>query len=49
MLHGRDLKDRLAAFEPVKFDGDVFRATRRGLDPLAASVAGGRWMLPNTT
>jgi hypothetical protein len=49
MLHDQGLLDRLAAFAPVKFDGDVFRATRRGLDPLAASVAGGRWMVPNQT
>jgi hypothetical protein len=47
MLHDRELLDRLAAFAPVKFDGDVFRATRRGLDPLAASIVGGRWMVPN--
>jgi hypothetical protein len=43
MVHDRKLLDRLAAFAPVNFDGEVFRATRRGLDPLAASVAGGRW------
>jgi hypothetical protein len=30
MLRGRDLQDRLGAFAPVEFDGDVFRATRRG-------------------
>jgi RES domain len=47
MLHDQELLDRLAAFAPVEFDGDVLRATRRGLDPLAASVAGGRWMVPN--
>ncbi len=49
MLHDRELLDRLAAFAPIKFDGEVFRATRRGLDPLAPSVIGGRWMLPNET
>jgi RES domain-containing protein len=47
MLHDRELLDRLAAFAPVRFDGNVFRATRRGLDPLAASVSGGRWMVPD--
>jgi hypothetical protein len=49
MLHDRDLLDRLAAFAAVKFDGEVFRATRRGLDPLAPSVSGGRWMVPGET
>jgi hypothetical protein len=49
VLHDRELLDRLAAFAPVKFDGEVFRATRRGLDPLAASVSGGRWMVPGET
>jgi RES domain-containing protein len=49
VLHDRELLDRLAAFAPVRFEGDVYRATRRGLDPLAASIAGGRWMVPNET
>jgi hypothetical protein len=49
MLHDRDLLDRLAAFSPVRFDGEVYRATRRGLDPLAPSSAGGRWMPPDLT
>jgi RES domain-containing protein len=30
----------------LQFDGEVFRATRKNLDPLAPSVAGGRWMIP---
>lgn len=47
MVHDRDLLDRLGAFEPIRFTGEVFRATRRGLDPLAASLSGGRWMVPN--
>jgi hypothetical protein len=47
MHHDLDLLDRLSAFSPVRYEGDVFRATRRGLDPLATSVAGGRWMVPN--
>jgi len=46
MLHDVNLLDRLAAYEPIRFDGDLFRATRRGLDPLVASVSGGRWMVP---
>lgn len=47
MHHDLDLLDRLSAFVPVRYEGDVFRATRRGLNPLAASVAGGRWMVPD--
>jgi hypothetical protein len=47
VVHDRELLDRLSAFEPIRFDGEVFRATRRGLDPLAASLSGGRWMIPN--
>ena len=43
MIHDQDLLARLEAFAPESFDGEVFRATRPGLDPLTASVAGGRW------
>lgn len=43
MIHDPDLLERLSAFEPERFDGEVFRATRRSLDPLAASTSGGRW------
>jgi hypothetical protein len=32
MLHDQELLDRLTAFAPVAFDGEVFRATRRGRD-----------------
>ncbi len=46
MIHDRDLLDRLAAFAPMSFDADVFRATRLGQNPLALSYAGGRWMVP---
>jgi RES domain-containing protein len=49
MAHDRELLNRLAAFAPIRFDGEVFRATRRGLDPLAPSVSGGRWMRTNET
>ncbi len=49
MLHDRELLERLAAFAPVRIDSTVFRATRRGLDPLTPSVIGGRWMLPDET
>ncbi|MGH6899315.1 MAG: RES family NAD+ phosphorylase [Geminicoccaceae bacterium] len=43
MIHDPALLERLSAFETESFDGDVFRATRRSLDPLAASTSGGRW------
>lgn len=46
-MHDRELLERLSAFEPVRFDCEVFRATRRGLNPLSASLSGGRWMIPN--
>jgi hypothetical protein len=49
MAHDSELLERLSAFAPVKFDANVFRATRRGLDPLTPSTIGGRWMLPDET
>lgn len=48
MLHDQRLLDLLAAFAPQPWSGRVFRATRRNLDPLSPSTAGGRWMLPDT-
>ena len=44
MIHDPDLLDRLAALPKESFDGEVFRATRQSLDPLASSFSGGRWM-----
>ena len=44
MIHDRDLLDRLDALPKQSFSGDVFRATRQNLDPLASSYSGGRWM-----
>lgn len=44
MIHDPDLLDRLDALEKAAFDGEVFRATRQNLDPLASSYSGGRWM-----
>ena len=44
MLHDPALLEQLSGFETERFDGEVFRATRRSLDPLAASTSGGRWM-----
>lgn len=49
MDHDRQLLEKLSAFTAVTFEGEVFRATRRSLNPLAASTAGGRWMRPGET
>ena len=43
MIHDPALLERLSAFETERFNGEVFRATRMSLDPLAESTAGGRW------
>lgn len=43
MIHDPALLERLSALGTERFDGDVFRATRRSLDPLAESTSGGRW------
>jgi RES domain-containing protein len=43
MLHDPALLERLSGFGAERFEGEVFRATRRSLDPLAASTSGGRW------
>ena len=44
MIHDHDLLDRLDALPKESFKGEVFRATRISLDPLAGSYNGGRWM-----
>ncbi len=46
MIHDPDLLDRLSAFHPERFEGEVFRATRTNADPIAASISGGRWAAP---
>ncbi len=43
MIHDLALLERLSAFAAERFDGEAFRATRVGLDPLAPSRSGGRW------
>jgi RES domain len=43
VIHDPALLERLSGFATEPFDGEVFRATRRSLDPLAASTSGGRW------
>ena len=44
MIHDAELLDRLDALPKETFDGEVFRATRQNLDPIAGSYSGGRWM-----
>lgn len=46
MLHDPELLDRISAYAPIVFEGTCYRATRRSLDPLTPSLAGGRWMVP---
>ena len=46
MIHDLSLLDRLSAFGPERFEGEVFRATRTNADPVAASISGGRWAPP---
>jgi hypothetical protein len=48
MLHDQTLLDWLADAKPSAFEGIVYRATRRGLDPLMPSTSGGRWMPADT-
>ena len=43
MIHDVGLLDRLGSFPETEFSGEVYRATRKSLDPLTASVSGGRW------
>ncbi|MCU7931126.1 MAG: RES family NAD+ phosphorylase [Candidatus Thiodiazotropha sp. (ex Codakia rugifera)] len=47
MVHDPDLLEKLSNLEVTHFNGEVFRATRENLDPLAASSNGGRWMPRN--
>lgn len=44
MIHDPELTDRLSDFVSEAFDGEVFRAARMNLDPLAFSPRAGRWM-----
>jgi RES domain len=43
VIHDQRLLELLDAFPREQFSGEVYRATRIGLDALAPSVAGGRW------
>lgn len=44
MIRDPNLLEQLGSFPTLAFNGEVFRITRRNLDPLAPSTAGGRWM-----
>lgn len=44
MIHDPALLDKLDSLPTTTFDGVVFRATRKNLDPVATSRSGGRWM-----
>ena len=46
MIHDPNLLDRLSEFHSERFEGEVFRATRAGADPVAPSISGGRWTPP---
>jgi len=43
MIRDPGLLDLLSGFPVQTFAGELFRITRRGLDALAPSTAGGRW------
>jgi len=45
--HDPDLLDALEAIDPETFDGEVWRATWAGRDPLVGGTGGGRWHPPN--
>ena len=45
MIHDPDLLNLLDALPKTAFEGEVFRATRQTLDPLASSYSNGRWMM----
>lgn len=47
MTHDLEILDALASFSAIPYSGVVYRATRCGLDPIAASTKGGRWMRRN--
>jgi RES domain-containing protein len=43
LIHDASLLELLGNFPVTEFKGEVFRATRKGLNPLAFSNQGGRW------
>lgn len=49
MYHDPTLLQTLAGLKPEPFAGEVFRATRQNLEPLASSQSAGRWMPASVT
>ena len=49
MIHDPDILDYLSGITPQSFAGEVFRATRKNLDPLTPSLSGGRWSVKGET
>ncbi len=49
MYHDPTLLQKLAGMQPEPFSGEVFRATRQNLEPLASSQSAGRWMSASVT
>jgi hypothetical protein len=43
MIHEQSLVDHLSGLSGERFDGEVFRVTPAGADPLASSINGGSW------
>jgi RES domain len=43
VIHDPQLIDYLSSLGTREFEGDVFRATRRNLEPNTPSTSGGRW------
>jgi len=41
--HDSALLDALSGYTPITFSGEVWRITRKGLEPLRGSTAHGRW------
>jgi hypothetical protein len=46
MIHEQRLLDQLSAAPAERFDGEAYRTTSLGADPLAPSISGGRWSPP---
>jgi hypothetical protein len=47
MIHDPTLLRKLDDLPEETFNGQVYRATRKNLDPLVTSRSGGRWMPPS--
>jgi RES domain-containing protein len=47
-VHDRDLLDALESIGPERYDGIAWRCAHASRNPLAASIARGRWHPPGT-